>query len=44
MAAIGARRAALETLGRCRRDRAWSGAGLDAAIKKYSREGREAAL
>ena len=40
----GARQAALENLERFRRDGAWSGSGIDSAIKKYSLDGREAAL
>ena len=40
----GARTAALEGLIRCRRDGAWSGAAMDAIIKKYSLDRREAAL
>ena len=39
-----AREAALEALERCRRDKAWSGAAIDAVIKKHSLEGRDAAL
>ena len=41
---ISAREAALQTLQRCRRDGAWSGAAIDNAIKKYELEPREAAL
>ena len=40
----GAREAALETLMRCRRDGAWSGASIDAGIKKYELSRRDAAL
>ncbi len=40
----GARDAALEAVVRCRRDRAWSGAAIDAAIKKYALQGPDAAL
>lgn len=40
----GARQAALESLERFRRDGAWSGAGIDSAIRKYGLDGREAAL
>ena len=40
----GARQAALENLERFRRDGAWSGSGIDSAIKKYGLDGREAAL
>ena len=40
----GARQAALEMLERCRRDGAWSGAGVDGVIKKYGLDGRDAAL
>ena len=40
----GARQAALENLERFRRDGTWSGSGIDSAIKKYSLDGREAAL
>lgn len=36
--------AALEILERCRRDHAWSGAALDAAVKKYGLDRRDAAL
>lgn len=39
-----ARQAALENLERFRRDGAWSGSGIDSAIKKYGLDGREAAL
>ena len=39
-----AREAALEALGRCRRDGAWSGAAIDALIKKYALDPRDAAL
>ena len=38
------RAAALEILERCRRDHAWSGAALDAAVKKYGLDRRDAAL
>ena len=41
---VNARAAALETLIRCRRDGAWSGASIDSAIKKYELKGRDAAL
>ena len=40
----GARQAALENLERFRRDGTWSGSGIDSVIKKYSLDGREAAL
>ena len=40
----GAREAALETLMRCRRDGAWSGASIDVGIKKYELSRRDAAL
>lgn len=39
-----ARQAALENLERFRRDGTWSGSGIDSVIKKYSLDGREAAL
>ena len=39
-----ARQAALEALGRCRRDGAWSAQAMDAAIKKYELNRRDAAL
>lgn len=39
-----ARQAALELLERCRRDRAWSGLGIDSAIKKYGFDRRDGAL
>ena len=38
------REAALSALERCRRDRAWSGAAVDTAIKKYSLDRRDGAL
>lgn len=41
---LSARQAALETLERLRRDKAWSGAGLDSAITKYGLDRRDAAL
>ncbi len=40
----GARQAALEILERCRRDKAWSAAGIDSAIKKYGFDSRDASL
>ena len=43
-AAFHAREAALDTLTRCRRDSAWSGAALDSAIKKYGLDRRDAAF
>lgn len=43
-AAVSARRAALETLIRCRRDGAWAGAAMDSLLKKYGLDRREAAL
>ena len=39
-----ARQAALEALQRCRRDGAWSAQAMDAAIKKYNLNRRDAAL
>ncbi len=39
-----ARQAALEALRRCRRDGAWSAQAMDAAIKKYDLDRRDAAL
>lgn len=39
-----ARAAALDALGKCRRDGAWSGAVIDSAIQKAGLEGRDAAL
>ena len=39
-----ARKAALEALERCRRDGAWSASSLDAVLKKYALEKRDAAL
>ena len=39
-----ARAAALEVLGRCRKDRAWSGMSLDSAIKQYELDWRDSAL
>ena len=39
-----ARQAALETLVRCRRDGAWSGAAIDSCIRKYELSRRDAAL
>ena len=39
-----ARQAALETLIRCRRDGSWSGAVIDACIKKFGLDRRDAAL
>ena len=39
-----AREAALTALERCRRDGAWSGSSIDAVIKKYALDRREAAL
>ncbi len=39
-----ARQAALETLIRCRRDGSWSGAAIDACVKKYDLDRRDAAL
>lgn len=39
-----AREAALYALGRCRRDRAYSAAVIDAAVKKFGLEGRDAAF
>ena len=39
-----ARQAALEALQRCRRDGAWSAQAMDAAIKKYDLNRRDAAL
>ena len=41
---VNARQAALETLTRCRRDGAWSGASIDGGIKKYALDRRDAAL
>ena len=38
------RQAALETLIRCRRGGAWSGAAMDAGIKRYGLDRRDAAL
>ncbi len=43
-AQVNARQAALETLIRCRRDGSWSGAAIDAGIKKYGLDRRDAAL
>lgn len=43
-AAVNARQAALDTLMRCRRDGAWSGASLDAMIRKYGLDRRDAAF
>ena len=40
----GARQAALEALQRCRRDGAWSSQAMDAAIRKYKLDRRDAAL
>ena len=37
-----AREASLYALGRCRRDGAWSAMTIDAAIKKYDLDGRDA--
>ena len=42
--AANARMAALEVLIRCRRDGSWSGAALDAEVRKYSLSRRDAAL
>ncbi len=39
-----AREAALYALGRCRRDGAWSSATIDAAVKKYELDRRDAAF
>ena len=39
-----AREAALYTLGRCRRDRAYSAAAIDTAVKKFGLDGRDAAF
>ena len=39
-----ARAAALEMLVRCRRDASWSGAAIDAAVRKYGLDRRDAAL
>lgn len=39
-----ARAAALDVLERCRKDRAWSGLTLDAAIRKYELDDRDSAL
>jgi len=39
-----ARKAALHALERCRRDGAWSGSSIDGEIKRFSLEGRDAAL
>lgn len=39
-----AREAALYALGRCRRDRAYSAAAIDTAVKKFSLDGRDAAF
>ena len=41
---VNAREAALEALGRCRRDGSWSGAAIDSAIRRYALDRREAAL
>ena len=41
---VSARQAALETLIRCRRDSSWSGAAIDACIRKYGLDRRDAAL
>lgn len=38
------REAALAALERCRRDGAWSGSAIDASIKKYALDRRDAAL
>ncbi|MBO5497302.1 MAG: 16S rRNA (cytosine(967)-C(5))-methyltransferase RsmB [Oscillospiraceae bacterium] len=43
-ARTNARQAALETLMRCRRDGAWSGASLDGIIRKYDLDRRDAAF
>ena len=40
---VNAREAALEALGRCRRDGSWSGAAIDSAIRRYALDRREAA-
>lgn len=40
----GARQAALEVLQRCRRDGAWSAPAMDAAIRRYGLDRRDAAL
>ena len=39
-----ARQAALETLIRCRRDGSWSGAAIDACVRRYGLDRRDAAL
>ncbi len=39
-----ARRAALETLMRCRRGGAWSGAAMDSSVRKYALDRRDAAF
>ncbi|MDO4990341.1 MAG: transcription antitermination factor NusB, partial [Eubacteriales bacterium] len=39
-----ARRAALETLMRCRRGGAWSGAAMDAGVRRYGLDRRDAAF
>ena len=39
-----ARLAALETLIRCRRDGSWSGAAIDASVRRYGLDRRDAAL
>lgn len=39
-----ARQAALETLQRCRKDGAWSSPAMDAAIRRYELDSRDAAL
>ena len=41
---VNAREAALEALGRCRRDGTWSGAAIDSVICRYALDRREAAL
>ncbi len=41
---MNARHAALETLVRCRREGAWSGAAIDKAIQKYNLSRRDASL
>ena len=43
-AQANARQAALETLMRCRRDGAWSGATLDACIRRFNLDRRDAAF
>ena len=43
-AETSARQAALETLMRCRRDGAWSGASLDSSIRRFNLDRRDAAF